>query len=180
MHKLLTSQTRLVLLLLVGFTVKIASAQLYEADTSSGRVLEFTPAGVESTFASELSAPVGVAFDASGNLFVTASSSGQISKFTPAGAETAFATGLSQPMGLAFDAFGNLFVGTSTGAAGAGEILKFTPSGVESTFASGLSHSGLLAFAPFTTLHSFDGADGGFPSAVQRVTRSLRSPQQAR
>ena len=151
---------RLVLpLLALGFTVKIASAQLYEADTSSGRILEFTPAGIESTFASDLSAPVGVALDAAGNLFVSASGSGKIVKFTPGAVKTTFASGLSKPWGLAFDASGNIFVSAS----GSGQISKFTPAGVETAFATGLNQPMGLAFDAFGNL--FVGTSTGVAGA---------------
>lgn len=136
------NQLRFVLpFLALGFA-EIASAQLFEADTGSGKILEFSPTGAESTFVSGLSEPFGLAFNATGALFVSASSSGQILKFTRARVESTFASGLSKPWGLAFDASGNLFVAAS----GAGEILKFTPGGVKTTFASGLNQPLGLAF----------------------------------
>ena len=49
---------------------------------------------MESTFASGLSAPVGLAFDSAGNLFVADCVSGIIYEFTPNGVESIFASGL--------------------------------------------------------------------------------------
>ncbi len=144
-------------LLILGFTANIALAQLYEADTGSGRILEFTPAGVESTFASGLDKPVGLAFDPSGNLYVSAAGSGKILKFTFGGVKSTFASGLNNPWGLAFDASGNLFVSAS----GSGQILKFAPDGAETTFASGLSQPLGLAFDAFGNL--FVGTSTGAP-----------------
>jgi uncharacterized repeat protein (TIGR03803 family) len=131
-----------------GLGAGIASAQLYEADTGSGRILEFTPAGVESVFFSGLNEPTGLAFDASSNLYVSTFANGTITEITPAGIASPFALGLSKPWGVAFDSGGNLYVAAS----GSGQILKFTPAGVQSTIASGLSQPLGLAFDAFGNL----------------------------
>jgi hypothetical protein len=109
---------------------------------SGGNILEFTPGGAQSTFASGLS-PNGLAFDNAGNLFEADSGSGNIYEFTNGVATEMgiFASGLS-PVALAFDSAGNLFE-----ADGSGNIYEFTPGGTRSTFASGLS-GGYLAFQP--------------------------------
>ncbi len=67
-----------------------------------GQILEFTPDGTQTVFASGLASPAGLAFDAAGNLFVSESGSGQILEFTPDGAMSVFASGLSRPTFLAF------------------------------------------------------------------------------
>jgi hypothetical protein len=113
--------------------------------SGNSAILEFTPNGVESTFASGLSGPL--AFDNAGNLFVTELPA--IYKFTPVGARTTFASGLNGVGGLVFDRAGNLFVADSTGGLGGsinGTIYKFSPDGMQSTFAIGLSFPGPLAF----------------------------------
>ncbi len=155
----ITTVGRIVPLVAIGFAVQTASAQLYEADSGSGKILEFTSAGVESTFASGLNEPRGLAIDATGNLFATASGSGKILKFTPAAVKSTFASGLNKPRGLAFDANGNLFVADS----GSGQISKFTPDGVESAFAIGLTEPLGLAFDGFGNLFvsSSTGVAGG-------------------
>ena len=69
-------------------------------------ILEFTPAGMESTFATGLTMPRGLAFDASGNLFVAltrATPNGAILKFAPGGgAATVFASPIDRPEFLTF------------------------------------------------------------------------------
>src|SRR5262249_921735 len=72
-------------------------------------ILKYTPDGVESTFATSLTAPRGLAFDRSGNLFVAeipTTGPGDILKFTPDGNRTVFAVvpggGNSGPEFLAF------------------------------------------------------------------------------
>src|SRR5438105_2960982 len=93
---------------LLPICVCAAPRDLYDADYSSGTIFKFTPNGTKNTFASALSFPVRLAFDASGNLFEADNSSGTIFKFTPNGTKSTFASGLD-PFGLAFDASGNLF-----------------------------------------------------------------------
>lgn len=67
-----------------------------------GQILEFTPDGTATVFASGLVSPLGLAFDGAGNLFVSDSGSGQILEFTPDGDMSVFASGLSRPTFLAF------------------------------------------------------------------------------
>ena len=81
-----------------------------ELSGNNGSICEFTPAGSQSTFASGLDNPTGLAFDGSGNLFEAELISGNIYKFTPSGSRSTFASGLSNPEGLAFDSSGDLFV----------------------------------------------------------------------
>jgi DNA-binding beta-propeller fold protein YncE len=60
-------------------------------------ILEFTPGGMESTFATGLTNPRGLAFDSSGNLYVSEigiPAPGDILNFTPGGTESTFASGI--------------------------------------------------------------------------------------
>ena len=68
---------------------------------NSGTILEITPGGVQSTFASGLSNPTGMAFDTADNLFVADAGNGNVYEYTPGGVRTTVATGLQQPIGLA-------------------------------------------------------------------------------
>jgi sugar lactone lactonase YvrE len=141
-----------------GLTTPFALAfdsggNLFVADSGSGAVYKFTPAGVRTTFALGLSVTVGLAFDSAGNLFATEFYSGHIYKFTPNGVRSTFASGLFEPQGLAFDRAGNLFV-----AAG-GTVSKFTPTGVHTAFASGLTTPFALAFDSGGNLFVADGGD---------------------
>lgn len=119
---------------------------------SGGNILEFTPGGAQSTFASGLS-PNGLAFDNAGNLFVAATGSGNIYEFTPGGARSTFASGLPYPIALAFNRAGNLFVTTYYGT-----IIEITPGGMNSTFASGLNRPAGLAFDSAGNLFEADGS----------------------
>jgi DNA-binding beta-propeller fold protein YncE len=70
---------------------------------SGGNILDFTPGGGQSTFASGLGYPNGLAFNSAGNLFVTDTGGGNVYEFTPGGARSTFASGLPYPIALAFN-----------------------------------------------------------------------------
>jgi sugar lactone lactonase YvrE len=72
-----------------------------EGADPTGRILEFTPDGVETEFATEVQ-PRGLAFDTSGNLFADDIAAGEILKFTPDGNRTVFASGIATPEFLTF------------------------------------------------------------------------------
>ena len=128
---------------------------------SGNNVIEITPGGVQSTFASLGAHAYGLAFDSEGNLFASVTrqtNSGlfnSIIKITPVGVQSTFATGSGNSAfgSLAFDSAGNLFV---TGAYAG--ILEFTPQGVQSTFASGASGLG-PAFDTIGNLFNNDGVN---------------------
>jgi hypothetical protein len=90
----------------IGAVILIASNALAQnlfvsSDSGPGTITEITPGGVQSTFASGLLQPTGLAFNSAGNLFV-ASGSDNIYEYTPGGVQSTFASGLSEPVGLAF------------------------------------------------------------------------------
>jgi hypothetical protein len=127
-------------------------------DNGGGFIYQYTSTGQQSTFASGLSRPRGIAFDHFGNLFVASTTcdvngncQGSIVKITPDGVQSTFAT-LSQqnlgPEGIAFDHAGNLFVMAIDFIDPnlASTIYKFTAGGVESTFGSIEGQSFGLAF----------------------------------
>ncbi|MGI8956954.1 MAG: hypothetical protein ACR2II_08580 [Chthoniobacterales bacterium] len=139
-----------------------ASAQNLFAGTDFN-IVEFTPNGVESTFASGFTA--GLAFDKSGNLFVADDGSGAVYKFTPAGVRTTFASELplTGPVGLAFDSAGNLFVAADV------TIYKFTPTGARTTFATVQLGANGLAFDQAGNLFVAAGS-GGIDGNVYKFT----------
>jgi cytidylate kinase len=125
----------------------VQAQNLFVSDWGSESIYEFTPGGAQSTLASGLSNPVGLAFNSAGVLFEADggsldAGSGNIYEFTPGGTQSIFASGLSNPHGLAFNSAGVLFEADY----GSDNIYEFTPGGVRSTFASGLSHPLELAF----------------------------------
>jgi hypothetical protein len=106
----------------------------FDSNTNSGVIVQITPGGTQSNFASAPGEQTfGLAFDKSNNLFVGATNifvaGGTILKYTPGGTQTTFATGLTEPRGLAFDSAGNLFKADKT----SGNIYEFTFGGVRST-----------------------------------------------
>ena len=56
-------------------------------------ISEFTPGGVQSTFASGLSWPAALAFNSTGDLFEMDWGSGTICEFTPGGVQSTFGSG---------------------------------------------------------------------------------------
>jgi hypothetical protein len=131
-----------------GAVLLIASSvQAQNMFVSHGaNIYEFTPNGTQSTFASGLLDPVGLAFDRAGDLFESDWGSGHIYQFTPNGTQSTFASGLNYPWGLAFNNAGNLFEADS----GSGQVYEYTPNGVQSIFATGLGAPNSLAFQGVT------------------------------
>jgi hypothetical protein len=126
-----------------------------------GSILEFTPPGVQSTFASLLDRPRGVAFDSAGNLFVATTAidinsgdySGAILKIAPDGTQTTFAN-VSGPSAsffledLKIDDSDNVFlmVNDEMDPNEASVIYRFAPDGTQSTFGDVPGQSFGLAF----------------------------------
>lgn len=114
-------------------------------ENGGGFIYRYTPSGVQSTIASGLSRPHGVAFDHYGNLFVASTTlngtsyQGTILKITPLGVQSTFATVGPDLflVGLAIDGSDNVYVmALTSGANFASIIYKFTRDGVQSTFGS--------------------------------------------
>jgi len=131
-----------------------ASAQnLYVSDYSSGNLYELTPSGVETTNATGLGHPIGLAFDSKGDVFIANFGGSSIIEINSAGARSTNATGLS-PAGLAFDRNGNLFVANYMN----NNIIEFTSGGSSNVFASGLGSPAGLAFDKVGDLYEADAA----------------------
>ena len=64
---------------------------VYFSDLVSGCVRKISPDGVISSFACGLGAPLGLAFDPSGNLYVSSVDANQVFRITPAGDVSVFA-----------------------------------------------------------------------------------------
>ena len=131
----------------VGILASSAQAQHLFVESGlaafGGYILEFTPDGVQSTFATGLSYSSGLAFNSAGDLFAADfTPSGSFYEFTPGGVRSTFASGLPGPIALAFNSAGNLFVTTYDGA-----ILEITPGGAQSFFAGVSGMGGGLALA---------------------------------
>ena len=96
------------------------------------------PSGTESTIATGINSPSGLAVDGSGNLYIAVSSGWVLKETKSAGGytqSTAF-SGMHWPAGLAVDGSGNLYITDLTG----GQVYKetLTPTGyIQSTIGSG-------------------------------------------
>ncbi len=121
------------------------TSNLYVSDFAASAIYGYSTTGSQSTFASDLVNPVGLAFDSAGNLYEADSGTGKIYKSSAAGGQTVFASGFDHVLGLAFDGTGNLFAATLD-ANNVGSIIEITPAGVQSTFATGLTRVRGLAF----------------------------------
>jgi sugar lactone lactonase YvrE len=107
----------------------------------SGSISEYTPDGMQSTFASDLARPRGLAFDSSGNLFAavnrhgppTPQYQGRILKFPPLGHQSVLGNvALSIVEGLIADSGGNVFAMADSASSTIGDIsniYKFAPDG---------------------------------------------------
>jgi DNA-binding beta-propeller fold protein YncE len=109
-----------------------------------GFIYKYSPTGVQSTFASGLSRPRGLAFDSAGNLFVATNFSNNatlnctILKIAPDGTQNVFAIlGGYTGEGVAIDSSDNVFVMTFNSLLPGptrSKIYKFTPAGVQMAF----------------------------------------------
>jgi len=114
----------------------------------SGSISEYTPDGMQSTFAAGLARPRGVAFDTSGNLFAavnrhgppTPQFQGRILKFPPLGPQSVLGNvALSFLEGLVTDSEGNVFAMAQSFSSTIGDvsnIYKFAPDGTRMLFGS--------------------------------------------
>jgi|GEM_PF-608383 len=184
------------------------TAQYGNLGAGDGKITMYAPGatpgtlGAATTFASGLSNPMGLAFDAQGDLFAAISQgsggSGSISKFafnavtgTFGASQTLTAPSLSNPDGLAFDARGDLFVSNR----GANTLTEFALNpltgalGAGTTFATGLNGPAGLAFDALGNLYAansntgssiskfaFNPATGAFGSAQNITAINLSGP----
>ncbi len=87
---------------LLPLSLLSAPGDLYESDLASGTIFRFAADGTQSSFASGLTAPVGLAFDGKGNTFISDVGAGTIVKVAPDGIQSGFAIIPEGPAGLAF------------------------------------------------------------------------------
>jgi streptogramin lyase len=118
------------------------SHDVYVSDYSNGRVIEFSPAGVEiNSFSSGLGNPGGIAFDAASNLFVVDRSNGNILEYSD-GTES-IVTNVSGARGLAY--FGGLLYAASSST---GSVVSVDPSSHnQSVFATSIGGGDLRGIA---------------------------------
>jgi len=126
----------------------VANTTFDGIDTFQASIVEITPDGTQSTFATLSGNFIGegVAFDRAGNLFVAAIDETNpnaygpsiIYEITPAGVQSTFGTLPHRGFGLAFDSASNLFAADAgdTTTYGTARIFKFTPAGTRTVFAN--------------------------------------------
>jgi sugar lactone lactonase YvrE len=132
-------------------------------------ILQFTPSGVQSTYASGLLFPRGLAFDSLGNLFAAETLApaddvevGKVLKFNLRNkASTLGSAAQFFFEGLAIDIAGNVYVmgNDVRSPVGASTIFKFTPSGERIIFGSVPGQGWGLAFDSAGNLYAADGGD---------------------
>ena len=111
---------------------------------SQGSIYKYTPSGVQSTFATNLSNVTGIIFDSAGNLWESNYGTNEILKFTSAGVKSTFAS-LSTCNGLAFNSDGDLLAIQRGYGVGAGSILEYANTG------------GTLSTSPTTVVSGLNG-----------------------
>jgi hypothetical protein len=151
-----------------------------------GFIYQYTPDGVQSTFASGLSRPRGLAFDSEGNLFVATNFidrtfHSRILKIMPDGAQDVFAIipGSFFAQGVAIDRSDNVFVmATIQPGFHLSIIYKFTPDGVRMPFGqlpgqNQASQGFGLAFDSAGNLFAADALTGTIYKFAPDGTRSV-------
>jgi PEP-CTERM motif-containing protein len=119
--------------LTLAVAVSAPAQNLFEAD-ASGNISEFTPGGVQSTFATGFYDPFSMTVNSAGNLFVGDRINDNIFEVAPDGSQTIFTSVPLSPRALAFNSAGNLFV------AGSGrDIYEVIPDGTSSVFGFGVT-----------------------------------------
>ena len=131
-------------------------------------ILEFTPSGTQSTYASGLLFPRGLAFDSIGNLFAAETVApgdrdlliGRVLKFNLRNHVSTVGSAVNFFFeGLALDIAGNAYVmaNDQTSPTGASTIFKFTPDGERIVFGSVPSQGWGLAFDSAGNLYAAEG-----------------------
>ena len=147
----------------------------------SHAILEFTPSGTQSTYASGLLFPRGLAFDSIGNLFAAETvqpddhSTGRVLRFNLRNkVSTAGSAAYFFFEGLAVDIAGNAYVMASDdrSTTEAGTIFKFTPDGERIVFGSVPSQGWGLAFDSAGNLYA---ADGGAQTIYKFASNGTRT-----
>jgi DNA-binding beta-propeller fold protein YncE len=150
------------------------------------KIFEFTPSGVQSTYATGLDNPRGLAFDSIGNLFATTAHEadnieiGKVLKFNLRNHVSTLGSAAKFFFeGLAIDIAGNVYVlaNDDTSPTGASTIFKFTPSGERIVFGSLPSQGWGLAFDSGGNLYAAHGpvSFGGDPTIYKFAPDGTRT-----
>jgi sugar lactone lactonase YvrE len=147
-----------------------------------GSIYKYTPHGLQSTVATGLFRPRGLAFDSTGNLFVATSFCDAttwchptILKITPDGVQSTFATIPDSffAQGLAIDRSDNLFLMAIAWSNDVSIIYKLTPQGVRASFGFVPGHGMGLAFDSGGNLFAADATSQCIYKFTPDGTRSI-------
>ena len=147
-----------------------------------GSIFKYNPNGLQSTVATGLARPRGLAFDSAGNLFVatnlcdgTTWCHPTILKITPNGAQSTFATIPDSffAQGVAIDRSDNLFVMAIAWSNTVSIIYKLTPQGARNSFGFVPGHGMGLAFDSAGNLFAADATDQSIYKFTPDGTRSV-------
>lgn len=147
-----------------------------------GSIYKYSPTGLQSTVATGLARPRGLAFDSAGNLFVatnfcdaTTWCHPTILKITPGGVQSTFATIPDSffAQGVAIDRSDNLFVMAIAWSNTASIIYRFTPEGGRRSFGFVPGHGMGLAFDSAGNLFAADATDQSIYKFTPDGTRSI-------
>lgn len=137
------------------------------------KIEQVSPDGaVRTVIATNMGAPVVVAFDSSGTLFAADQKTGDIYKFNADKTRTVFAAGLKAPVGLVFDRRGMLFASSP----GERKIFQFTPDGNRTEFATNIK-AYTLAFDSNGNLFVTTGEEGGLYKFVSKNGKLSNQPE---
>ena len=142
-------KTFLSLCVIFGLATAAHAQNLYvsvngDFSNTGGSISEYTPDGTQTTFASKLASPRGLAFDSSGNLFLgqTKRNNGEafhamVLKFPPQGHQSVLGNAaLAVAEGVATDGAGNVYALVQELRFEAITIYKFAPDGTRTVFGS--------------------------------------------
>lgn len=104
---------------------------VYVADFNNNNIRKITPAGVVTTFLTNVVEPTGVAVDSLGYIYVASPFVDGIRKYSPSGQMTAFESTFNSLFDVAIDGSGNMYTVDHDG----NKVYKITSSGVVTTVA---------------------------------------------
>ena len=111
------------------------SGDVFIADSYNNRVVEVKANGTQTTVASGLSDPYGVAVDGSGDVFIADTYNNRVVEVKANGTQTTVGSGLSYPFGVAVDGSGDVFIADGAN----NRVVEVNPGGTQTTVASGLA-----------------------------------------
>jgi hypothetical protein len=98
-------------------------------------VVEVKPGGTQTTVASGLNFPFGVAVDGSGDVFIADTGNNRVVEVKPDGTQTTIGTGINHPYGVAVDGAGDVFIAEPD----INQVVEVKPGGTQTTIVSGLA-----------------------------------------